>query len=257
MPQSLRTRPSNKTESIDYRVKLYSMAAAAAGVSVLALAQPAQGEVVVTKKNIPISGLGAVSIDLNNDGIADFSFSLDIRNGDHSFYRTLFVAPLTGGEAVGGGRGSHGPYASALVRGAKIGPSAHFSSSAARGELVIERSVGFASATTTEKFYGDWGGNPANRYLGVKFLIDGKTHYGWVRLTVLTNGDVTATITAYAYETIANKKLDAGVSSGDTGKSTEDHAQNVIQTSHAPSLGILALGANGLALWRRDETLHA
>jgi hypothetical protein len=54
------------------QLSLYSAAAAAAGVSMLALAQPAAGEVVVTKKTIPL--IGNVSIDINSDGISDFAF---------------------------------------------------------------------------------------------------------------------------------------------------------------------------------------
>ena len=41
----------------------------------LALTQASLGEVVVTKKNIPLNTGGPVSIDLNKDGLADFQFS--------------------------------------------------------------------------------------------------------------------------------------------------------------------------------------
>ena len=68
--------------------------------------------------------------------------------------------------------------------------------------------VGYSNQTVE----GPWGGNPKNRYLGVRFRIDGQIHYGWVRLTVLTQptGTWSATITAYAYETVPNKAIKAG-----------------------------------------------
>ncbi len=69
------------SKSIDSRLKLYGMAAAAASVGLLALAEPAEGKVVITNKQIPIprcDGLHTcpVKVDLNKDGIADFSFTL-------------------------------------------------------------------------------------------------------------------------------------------------------------------------------------
>ena len=45
---------------------------------------------------------------------------------------------LGGGKVMGGNRGMLGPYASALAKGANIGPSAHFSSSAARQQIILE-----------------------------------------------------------------------------------------------------------------------
>jgi hypothetical protein len=243
------------SETIDYRAKVYSVAATAAGVTMLALAQPAAAEVVVHGTNIPftrvVDGNFSVSLDINHDGIADFLFSLS-SFAYHANFAILNVTPLTGG-AVVGAAGSRGSYASALTRGAKIGPSAHFSS---KGRATIERSYGqfFSSRSSrTRHTYGKWSGNSANRYLGVKFLIDGATHYGWIRITVdSTRAPISATITAYAYETAANKRILAGIPAGG---SADIQAQPKAESLGQPSLGMLAAGTAGLALWRRDETL--
>ena len=66
-------RPAEGTlsETLEHRLRSYSMAAAAAGVGMLALAHPAEAEVVITHKVIPVNN-GTVSIDINHDGIADF-----------------------------------------------------------------------------------------------------------------------------------------------------------------------------------------
>jgi hypothetical protein len=240
----------NSQESVERRMTSYALAAATAGVSLLALAPPATGEVVVTKTNL-IVGFGGntpVSIDLNHDGINDFQFQWNIAGYDHSFYGMLAISPLTGGKAMGGNRGPMGPYASALVRGANIGPSAHFSSSAAQGQLIIERSTGFVSASSQYSDFGQWGKVGNNRYLGVKFLIKGQTHYGWVRLSVNNALRNTATITALAYETVANKKIAAGI----TTVSAETQAKATSLEKGSPSLGMLAMGADGWAMWRRD-----
>ena len=66
---------------------------------------------------------------------------------------------------------------------------------------------GTRAATT-----GRWD-NVDNRYLGMKFTINGKVHYGWARLSVTNLKDkfrITATLTGYAYETIPNKPIKAG-----------------------------------------------
>ena len=70
--------PYSVAARLDHQMKVYSVAALAAGVGVLALAQPAEGEVVVTKKTIPIpvsqfdGQQNLVPISLNNNGINDF-----------------------------------------------------------------------------------------------------------------------------------------------------------------------------------------
>ncbi len=59
-------------------------------------------------------------------------------------------------------------------------------------------------------------------------------------------------ITEYGYETIANKALGAGLASSDA---ADGQAQATADKPGHPSLGMLAYGAAGLALWRREEAL--
>ena len=69
---------------------------------------------------------------------------------------------------------------------------------------------------------GPWvgkGKGVRNRYLGLKFVIHGKVHYGWARLSVTLGhhrqyGDVSGTLTGYAYETIPNKAIITGKTKG-------------------------------------------
>jgi hypothetical protein len=237
------------SENLNHRLAAYSITAMTAGVSLLAMSQPADGSVVVTKTNIPINFGSQVSIDLNNDGLNDFTLAGEGANYDHSFYHTLAAVPLRGGGVLGGNRAPLGPYASALAQGANVGPSAHFSSSVGRGQITVERFNGFASGSTIITYYGKWHPGSGNHYLGVKFLINGKTHYGWIRMSLIKNGDLSGTITEYAYETVAGKKIGAGNTTDvETGTADQESAD----TRSAPSLGILAAGNDGLALWRRE-----
>jgi hypothetical protein len=254
----MKRKGSDLSKSLDGRLKTYSLVAMAAGASALALAQPAEAEVVVTKTNTQITFGSSASFDLNGDGVADFTLSNNGVGYDHSFYGSFFAIPLTGGKVVAGTRGPQGAYASALINGAVVGPSAHFSSSAGRGQAIVERSTGNASSFTTYKYFGNWG-NLTDRFLGVRFLIDGETHYGWIRITTGWKGRIQATVTAYAYETVANKKITINY----TGEGVAQDADSPDAVSHAeaitlpnrrgPSLGMLAQGADGLAHWRSGQ----
>src|SRR5581483_5283549 len=155
---------ANKTLSQDPKGQLarYSLAAVAAGVSLCALAQPMQGEVVVTRKTLPLSPFGtATNIDLNQDGVTDFTFY----NYSSFGSQELFVTD-SGGGVVGAGRASGFGYASALMRGATIGPTAKFGP-ASSDVTVIER--GFGVGYGNSHFSGNWKDAPKNRYLGVRF----------------------------------------------------------------------------------------
>jgi hypothetical protein len=112
MPRGWRNRSANQAiENIHQHLNLYSAAAMAAGVSMLALAQPAEGSVVVTKTNVTLGRYSSIAIDLNKDGTNDFELSITGGGYDHSFYRTFVAKPLAGGKVEGGrSRGSLGPY---------------------------------------------------------------------------------------------------------------------------------------------------
>jgi hypothetical protein len=243
------------SNNLNRQLGFYSIAAAAASVSMLALAQPAAAEVVITKKTIPIpdsSNHIPLAISMANNGIDNFDFFLDasaIEGG------SLTAFGLSGRDEV---LASCSFYCKALAlpRGAVIGPKTppnkFFTESA-----LIEGSE--SSGAGHRSLRGDWGGNPKDRYLGVSFPIEGETHYGWVRLTVTTNPNldeppISATITAYAYETVANQPILAGTAA-ESESAAEVQLPENIQNQGGASLGMLAAGADGLPLWRREEAL--
>ncbi len=61
---------------------------------------------------------------------------------------------------------------------------------------------------------------------------------------------MTATISGYAHETLANKPILAGTAAS---AMSEGQVPGEIQGREGASLGMLALGADGLPLWRREE----
>ena len=95
--------------------------------------------------------------------------------------------------------------------------------------------------------------NKQAMYLGLEFFIKGEVHYGWARLNVAAkSGDcknICATITGYAYETIARKAIVAGQTKGED-EATKAMPDSAPSETQAATLGQLAQGAHGLADWR-------
>lgn len=217
-------RPSKKLSSVlERRLGGYALAASAAGVGALALAAPAEAKIVYTKANHIIGPRHTYNLDLNHDGITDFSLQ---QSNCHSCApgTELYVFPVASNGVIGFKVGSKGGWAAALKPGARIGSKREFP-----GELMAW------AATTGDgepDYFGSWL-NVKNRYLGLRFTIKGKTHYGWARLTVKAGvRTIAATVTGYAYETIPNKPIVAGKTRG-----------NDVTTVQSGSLGHLARGA--------------
>jgi hypothetical protein len=248
---------ANLSEVIEYRLKSYSIAAAAAGVSMLALGRPAQAEVVVTAKNLPVVDGEPVYIKMTGEGRADFELVEHSSSGFYTITQTWGITPQAGGEIVGVTPGASF-YASRLLGpGVVVGPLSPFGGQG--GALLrkyMRSSPGFC--TIYYCFTSTWIGNygfwtpSGSAYIGVRFPIDGRIHYGWIRFSVYPSE-----ITAYGYETEPDTPLIVPpASSDDTYPNTgqEDHSLGEASVG-GPSLGMLALGAHGVALWRRKETL--
>jgi hypothetical protein len=249
-------KTTNLSESIHQQLNMYAFAATAAGVGVLALAKPAQGKIIYTSTHHVITQNHHYKLDLNHDGVADFNLSNYYNCGTDFCAIWLYALPAAG-NAVEGINGPVGlaqscqpndpMIASALRGGSRIGPKAPFC-----GGMMAN--VGWVAT------FGKWW-NVNNRYLGLKFQIKGKTHYGWARLNVKGSGvNITATLTGYAYETIPGKSIIAGQTRGADDPTNDDFGPAASLTGPIPetpqpaSLTILALGAQGVPLWRRKET---
>ena len=81
-----------------------------------------------------------------------------------------------------------------------------------------ELAAGSASGSGSAKWRGQWadgGQGVKNRYLGIKFMSGGRSHFGWARIAITIGDPKRAVIsrvvlTGYAYETIPNKPIIAG-----------------------------------------------
>lgn len=249
-PQPPRT-PSGRSDSVYRQLNMYALAASAAGVSVLALAQPSEAKIIYTKTHQVIGANGVYPLDLNHDGIIDFLIQQSSTSANRLQAQGAYGNAIEGKNSI----------ASALKKGSAIGPGRSFTSGLAQGAEMV-----FYTCTVGGTFCG-WSGrwiNVTNLYLGLKFQIHGKTHYGWARLSTRVQGSqITATLTGYAYETIAYKGLRAGQTSGaeddeaaslgrmGTAPNPGDPVESDSRATRPASLGQLAAGVGDVALRRR------
>jgi hypothetical protein len=250
--------PANLSESMNQRLSAYALVAGAAGVGVLALTPPAEGKIVYTPANVKIVWGDHVPLDLNHDGLNDFIFT------NYSFSAATFISFLRVGGAVKGNAvvvQSHGKRLPAAFKaGRLIGPNKPFTSYA---QPMAGYCVG-GGTYTCHSFFGPWangGKGVKNRYVGLRFAIKGRVHYGWARLTVSmgppTSDDIVGHLTGYAYETIPNKPIVTGMTKepaqSDNSVEQPNPSSLATPTSEPSTLGVLAMGAQRLSSRRRES----
>ena len=215
MEKSIQSRNAAQLpEFLNRHLGQYALAASAAGVGLLALAQSAEAKIVYTPAHKVMGHFSpGINLDLNHDGIADFRICRN-KNTYHctatsgrphplGAYSRLSARPLNKLNGVVG----KGTSASALKAGKSIGGHATFP----KGDSVM--AWGWESGSLSHSG-GPWL-NVTDRYLGFKFVIKGKIHYGWARLNVhWWQPPEQVTLTGYAYETIPNKPIVTGKTKG-------------------------------------------
>ena len=253
MPQHVSSRPQSNPRAVaelnpivEKKLLSYATLASAAGVGILALARPMEAKIVYTATHQTIAPNSTLELDLNGDGINDFRFQNRFSGpGLRKTFSTQTGAALIAYPADNSNHiwGNSQFGVSVLPAGVIVG---------SRGKFVGNHSLmGAASEVDggSPRYDGPWappGGNEKNRYVGLKFVINGQVHFGWARLSVqirpARNGGAQAVLTGYAYETVANKALETGKTSGADAASAQ-----------TATLGQLALGAEGLVAFRREK----
>ena len=152
--------------------------------------------------------MGSYLLNVNSEGsLMDAIDDFEIRLIDSSDLR---IRPLTGNNEVLGNPYSSGSsfyaYPLAMNDGDTISnnasPGSWFNNSFSGGGGSI-MDLNYSSGVR-----GNWS-NKTDKYLGLRFNINGDTHYGWARLTVGVAGSEWV-IKDYAYNTIPDEKINAG-----------------------------------------------
>jgi len=195
-PASLRS-PQELSQSLLHQLSAYAIAATSAGVGVLALAGSAQAKIVFTAVTMRITN--ATILDFNRDHKPNFLFSTSFWNETSSDGGWLGVAPVGAQNRIWG----TGKYASALSSGVLVGPNKK------KFQQGHGRMLGWAKGWWGSSSTGPWE-KVTRGYLGLKFVIQGKTHYGWACISMKPGWYVVG----YAYETIPNKPIITGKTRG-------------------------------------------
>jgi hypothetical protein len=237
---------------LEKNLQAYAVAATAAGIGVALAAPPASAKIVYTPSNIIITQNGGlIPLDLNHDGKPDFEFS-NYSYFTHGLGRAfLKVDPALASNEIWGVMSKDHLCAAALIRGKEVGPTGKFQKDPADGLYLADIGLG----TTGSTAFGPWR-NVETAYLGLKFTINGKTHFGWARVEFTTQGYFeSARIAGYAYETIADKPIETGKMKGPEmiGLTTRPAQIEAVSTPAPACLGLLARGADTLEIWRRKE----
>ena len=192
-------------KDLQKRLGKYTAAAAA-----LVGATGANAQIMYTDVNPDFAHPGneiGFGLDLNNDTNFDFAlFSADTTLTSGTRIRYTVIAPYgtaAASNAIAGEAPSGYDYALALNSGD-----------------MIDNTLNWIAATNTMA-YNNNSANPYNenwngvtdKYLGLKFVVAGNTHYGWARMDVLAVAD-TWTLKDYAYNAMPNTGLTAGQMTG-------------------------------------------
>ena len=210
------------------------VAYALGALGVAALTPSSSASIVYTKVNVTISE-GVIPIDLDQDGKTDFKLH-NYWAGTSSSVQVITIKGNTSDSvaAVIGHKKTIFEEASPVPLNYSIGSGV---------------SKQFVNLKSNHAYIG---GGITNQFLGLRFSINGQTHYGWARITTKGHGFQFATIqlTGFAYETTPNTAILAG----DRGPGAKQAEVEAVPGESGPSLAMLSLGAPGLDIWRRRKS---
>jgi hypothetical protein len=173
----------------------------------------AAAEVVYTKVNVSIPVGGAYNIDLDQDGITDFTLRSHLLEdycqfGD-GYAWTLIVIPANGGGVVTDAGSVTASDAAALQNGLAVNHGQRF-----YGGVAVMAGLDWGFCGTS--VFGEWLNLP-NRYLGLQFKdAANNAHYGWAKVSTTACIDQYGTLHAstvlsgFAYETTPNQGILTG-----------------------------------------------
>jgi hypothetical protein len=267
--------PSRKTrklsELLDKRIGAYALAASAAGVGILASASPAKADTIsYTTPNQLFSGPGFLSFSLGGDTfrltnsllfqvLSAITTSILTQGGK---FRTITI-PVgynfgSSLRAVASGPGA-GVLANPVAAGAVIGPQGTFTTQAfiASNKATVKSLV---------HYFGPVFNGSHDALLGLQFEISGNFAYGWAEVQALgipgsrstfTGPSIQLDLVALAYDSCPGQAITAGETSNNVTTCPpvilpSPINQNPPATTPEPgTLGLLSIGAAGLALWRK------
>jgi hypothetical protein len=184
----------------------------AAPVSGVTQPETPNGNIVYRKVNMVVGYNKQISLDVDADGVSDFNFFGQLIYHNEKPHLYLLVTPKTiKGSSV------------MVQNGEELVINALWSFPLEKETVVRENPVsgciwteplmkafitGSSKTPTSEEYSGLWIGKE-QKYMGIRFKLDGKFHYGWVKLSHDKLKDE-VTINDYAYSKLPEQGIAAG-----------------------------------------------
>ncbi len=168
-------------------------------------------------------------------------------NGISVFKSSLNVKGSAGSDGIVGLNNNYGRFGAALRKGARIGSTANFSD---KGLMQLCNFAELPKFAPSNYSFGSFL-DITNRYLGVRFQINGETHYGWIGFRSTSEGN--AQLAGWAYETAPNQPIQAGRKGEIVSDSDFASDPGTLGSTEPTSLELLAAGNVAMADWRRRK----
>jgi len=193
------------------KLRLLTLAPTLMLASLLVL--PANAQILYIQVNVSIPLDGSYDLDLNGDGVTDFTVKSKFlqgycQGGDEDIW-SLTVIPTAGNDVVITEDQIGSSYAAALLYGVPVDAGQNFYPGVSLAASLYWGSCGIG-------VLGEWLNLP-NRYLGLRFRAsDGTVHYAWAKLSAVAyldqHGDLhTSTLLmGYAYQVSPGVGISAG-----------------------------------------------
>ncbi len=184
--------------------------------SILAASTGVNAQIIYTDVNPDTTIIQTNVYALNLDGDANIDFNLFAYNyiASTTNYDFVFIAPSSGNSVIATSNIYSGVYFPlALNLNDPIDNYAIFASPSASASfpgMFLQFNIVYSSSSSLP--LGNWGGQ-TDKYLGLKFLIGGNTHYGWARMDVAADAK-SFVLKDYAYNATPNTGLLAGQTVG-------------------------------------------
>lgn len=186
---------------------LYKRLISYAGLATATLAtsyRAAEAQIIYTDINpdysYPDFTSGLYLLDINNDGIADFEFHTKGYNGDGNYgfcdWTSKYVEALGSNEIMNQGQ--------PVDNGFLIGSQQNWNQDAEMVKLYCTY-VSYQGGFCDCNYYGYWDDAIGSKFMGLIFVKDNLTYYGWIRLTANAHK-----FADYAFHNIPNDPIAAG-----------------------------------------------
>jgi hypothetical protein len=183
-----------KPLSLEKKIKAYS----AIATGLLAISATAQGQIIYHDVNpdVTLTGNDSLDLDINNDGILDFTLYQFHYQSGTSFGDGNMIIPKDINNVL-----TSDTYLKLLNNNERISEN-----DTVWGNNGTFLGKGFYSGSAFE--YGNWKGGITDKFAGFRFSKNGNWYYGWARFDVAADAK-SITIKDWAYNSYANSQIKA------------------------------------------------